>query len=309
MKRRTFLQALLGTGLMGAVSNLQASPLKSLWTSPNELDGDTVVFLSDLHCNPDGYQPAHLKKIVGKVLQMNPLPKQVICLGDLAYLTGQIHEYQHLRPLLEPLWKAGIEVTMAMGNHDRREEFATVFPEFASKSRLKDRLTFVVETPAVDFIVLDSLQQGEDKSTWITPGALDDGQRSWLQAELNGRQKPVVVCAHHPIHELGIESMLLTCPQCCGFIHGHDHRWRPEWSILNYKTPLVLRRLCLPSTGHWGDIGYAVLKIQPDRLAVKLEQDEFFFPEPMPEGQPVPSQWKMIVDDHKGEVCTFNLHR
>lgn len=309
MKRRTFLQALLGTGLLGAVNNLQASPLKPLWKEPQALDGDTVVFLSDLHCNPGGYQAEHLRKTVAKVLQMDPLPKQVICLGDLAYLTGQIQEYQYLRPILEPLWKAGIEVTLAMGNHDRREEFATVFPEFAAKSKLKDRHTFVVETPAVDFIVLDSLQQGEDKSTWITPGTLDDEQRNWLQSELNGRQKPVVVCAHHPIHELGIESMLLTCPQCCGYIHGHDHRWRPEWSILNYKTSLVLRRLCLPSTGHWGDIGYAVLKIQPDKLVVKLEQDEFYFPEPLPEGEPVPVQWQMIVDDHKGEVCTFNLHR
>ena len=299
----------MGTGVLGTFSNLQASPLRPLWENTRDTDGDTVVFLSDLHCNPGGYQAEYLKKTVAKVLQMSPLPKHVICLGDLAYLTGQLQEYQYLRPLLEPLWKAGIEVTLAMGNHDRREEFAAVFPEFAQKTRLKHRHTFVVETPAVDFIVLDSLQQGEDRSTWITPGALDDEQRKWLQSELNGRQKPVVVCAHHPIHELGIESMLLTCPQCCGFIHGHDHRWRPEWSILNYNTQLVLRRLCLPSTGHWGDIGFAVLRIQPDRLAVELVQDEFFFPTPLPEDEPMPVQWKMIVDDHKGEVCTFNLHR
>ena len=305
MKRRTFLRALLGTGFLGMMPDIQAFPS----ASPQVLGGGRVVFLSDLHIHAEDYQIGHLQKIVHQLLSMNPLPEHVVCLGDLAHLTGQIADYESLKPLLEPLQQAGIQLTLAMGNHDRREEFAQVFPEQAAQSCLKDRYTYKISLPEVDILVLDSLNQGDDKTTWITPGILDEEQKNWLQQELNGRQKPVLVCAHHPIHELGIESMLVSCPQCCGYIHGHDHRWRPDWSILNYKTPLVMRRLCLPSAAFWGDIGYCVMHILPDKLTVELHQDDFFFPEPLPENQEVPVQWKMIVEDHQGQTCSFKLRK
>ena len=40
------------------------------------------------------------------------------------------------------------------------------------------------QRPRSPFIVLDSLQQGEDTTTWITPGALDDRHRARLGAAL-----------------------------------------------------------------------------------------------------------------------------
>lgn len=237
---------------------------------------------------------------------MKPLPRNVIALGDLAYLTGQPSEYEGLKSIITPIEDAGITLTLAMGNHDRREEFRQVFPTNAAMSVMKDRYVYVVKTPKADIIVLDSLQQGADNKTWITPGALDDGQKEWLKNTLASYTKPVFVSSHHPIHEVGISGILLDSPTCCGYIHGHDHRWRLDWFKKSYSDTRMVRTLCLPSTGHWGDIGYTCFRLYDDKAVASLHEKEFFFPEPAKTPSEAPAQWQMIVDDQDGNTCTFS---
>lgn len=313
MDRRTFIGSLAAAGCLGAIQEAEASPLVKFANAAGRkggrkgFDDDLVIFISDLHCNPDGYQPDKLRKVVAEILNMRPLPRNVISLGDNAYLTGQPREYEGLKSVLSPIEEAGINLTLAMGNHDRREEFRQAFPSIASKSLMNDRYVYIVKTPKADIIVLDSLQQGEDNSTWITPGKLNDGQKEWLRSTLASYTKPVFVSSHHPIGETQISGILLDSPTCCGYIYGHDHRWRLDWFKKSYGETRMIRTLCLPSTGHWGDIGYTCFKLYDDHAAATLHELEFFFPEPAKTPAEAPAQWKMIKDDQDGNSCTFSF--
>lgn len=310
MDRRRFVKDLAALGCLGLAGGLDGPKAPAFNAAGgrknrNGFDGNLVVFISDLHFDPAGYQPDKLRKVVSEILAMRPLPKNVISLGDNAYLTGQVSEYEGLRPVLQPLMDAGITLTMAMGNHDRREEFARVFPEIAARSVLGDRMVFIVETPRADFIILDSLQQGEDRSTWIGEGAIDEAQAGWLKRTLDSYSKPVFVCAHHGYKENNLKAVLTSAPTCCGYINGHHHRWTKDFIRKNWKETHIVRTLGLPSTGHWGDIGYAVAVLGDSSMKVTLHQSEFFFPEPVPEGRPAPALWKAIAGENRGQVCEF----
>lgn len=271
-----------------------------------KFDDNLVCIISDTHVNPGSYQPDKLRRMLEEILRLNPRPRNIIVLGDLAYLTGRPEEYALFKEILAPLGDSGIRLTLAMGNHDRREVFAEYFPEQKAQSRLDDRYVYVVETPRADFIVLDSLQEGEDKTTWITPGALDERQVNWLQERLSSyTDKPVFVMAHHPIQETGIRNLLIDSPTCCGYIHGHNHVWQTSWVKKNYSEYQVLPILCVPSTGHWGDIGYTLLELGDHRATARLREFEFFFPHPVPEGEPIPEQWTQFVKEHEGASYTF----
>lgn len=313
MKRREFLGGILAAGCLGAIEKAEASPFvkaaaKAGKAKKGRFDEDLVVFISDLHCNPDGYQADKLAAIVDKIVSMRPLPRNVIALGDLAYLTGRTEEYERLKAILAPIGQAGITLTLGMGNHDRRDNFKTVFPEQAAKSRMKDWLVYVVETPKADIIVLDSLQQGEDTKTWITEGAISDDQRAWLvQTLAQYRNKPVFVSSHHPIHETAVKSELLACECCRGYLYGHDHRWRRDWFKRNYRETRIVPTLCMPSTGHWGDIGYVAFHIGEDKAVAVLHEEEFFFPKPASDPAQRPAQWDMMVEDKKGAQATFSF--
>ena len=323
MDRRSFLSSLALLGLQGCFLDASAAVRRAAQTAGLDpaglaangskrqhgavrLDDNLVCLISDLHTNPGSYQPGRLERTVADILALNPLPRNVIALGDLAYLTGKPEEYALLKEIIAPLEAAGIRVTLAMGNHDKRANFAEAFPAYAETSQMKERFVFVVETPRADFIVLDSLQESTSKYKWITPGAIDDAQRDWLKDKLaTYTTKPVFVMSHHPLEEIGIKDLLLDCPSCCGYIHGHNHVWRPGWIKKNYHEQLVVRTLCVPSTGHWGDIGYTLLDLEETQATARLKQFEFFFPVPAAEGEAKPAQWTMIEEEHQGALCRF----
>jgi len=315
MNRRNFLGSLAAVGLQGSAVTLNASSMKRLLgprrnkKASMQMDSNLVVFISDMHVKPAGYEGEKLKRVVDEILRMSPLPGNVIGLGDLSNLYGRVEDYEAAKPILQPLEDAGIRLTLAMGNHDRRESFARVFPEKAASTRVPGRMVYIVETPRVDFIVLDSLDQSEDATRWITPGTLDEGQRKWLATTLQSYTKPVIVCAHHPIHETRVTDLIAKNPTCCGYIHGHDHRWRVGWSDINYSTQDILRTLCLPSTGFWGDIGYTIFRQGEYSATATLVMLEYFYHTPLREGEEKPLQWKLIEQDNKGACCRFSCRR
>lgn len=313
MQRREFIRSIsaIGLGCIVDFNSFGKSFNKHSERTPRkvsrQIDDNIVVFISDLHSNPSGYQSDKLRKVVTDILAMNPLPKNVIALGDLAYLTGKTFEYESLKTVLSPLVEAGVSLTLGMGNHDRREEFSSVFPEQAAKSFFKDRLTYVVQTEYADFIILDSLQQGADSTKWIVDGALNDEQISWLAQKLNAYGKPVFVCSHHPIDQIGISSILTKSDSCCGYIYGHKHVWKKDWEKKSYHDRRLVRTLCLPSTGHWGDIGYTVFELGESQAVATLIESEFFFPHPADPGEDIPQQWLNFVEENKGAKCIFKF--
>ena len=277
-------------------------------TNPDEVrfDDNLVCIISDMHVRPGKYQQQHFERTVEEILALNPRPRNVLCLGDIAFLTGKPEEYAAAKPLLDRLEEAGMTLTMTMGNHDRRDNYAAVFPEKAAASELPHRFVYTVKTPRADFILLDSLIEPEDTETWITPGEIDDQQRQWLADKLKTyTDKPVFVLAHHPMGEVKLQKILYECPSCCGFIYGHEHMWIADWSHNRYKGLYILRNLSVPSTGHWGDIGYTLLRLEETRAVATFKQWGFFFPRPLKDGEQRPELWDEIEQDHRNATCVF----
>ena len=76
---------------------------------------------------------------------------------------------------------------------------------------------------------------------------------------------------------------MVECKNCFGYVHGHDHSWytralRP--SNAQWGTRAVKRTLCLPSTGHWGDIGYVLVRANADGVRAELQIFDRFYPDP-----------------------------
>ena len=73
------------------------------------------------------------KETVAEILSMRPLPRNVLVFGDVAYTCGLGVDYDFSRPLFGKLEDAGMAVTIGMGNHDRRSEYAKRWPEAAAR--------------------------------------------------------------------------------------------------------------------------------------------------------------------------------
>lgn len=265
-------------------------------------NAQTYVFLSDLHVCRGGITEEKLRARVAKILEIRP--DKVIVLGDLAYRTGKVEDYECVREVLAPIIEAGIGLHLCLGNHDRREEFSEIFPEFMSASPVPGRLAGVVNGRFADIVLLDSLKQGADTSTWIADGELDGPQLEWLKSTIEKCSRPFFVAAHHPLADLGIGRLLADNPLCAGYIHGHNHKWQTDWIEQNWKAPRILRTLCLPTTGSWGDNGYTVLSFHSDGAQASLFQDDFYFPKPL-SGSERPAVWNRLVEDHQGLNCSF----
>ena len=295
--RRGFLR--LG---MAAAACLAASG-RLFAKSAADFDDNLIVFLADVHAGAGEKCKVARKTFaatVAEILGMDPLPRNVIVFGDVAYKYGAGEDYDSSRPLFRKLEDAGIAVTIGMGNHDRRSEYAKRWPEAAAKSLVPGRYVPLVETPNVGFLMLDTLQGADDRPATDTGpqgGALSKDEQSFLKGFLSGRSKPVVVCAHHPCGDLWccgerLDALLCSSPAFAGYIHGHFHRW-----VLEKE-----REVCLPSASAWGDVGYAVCRCRSDRAEMECGLKGYMIPSPS--GDPL-----MMTPAHRGThtaVFKFN---
>lgn len=244
-------------------------------------DENMSVFMADIHVGP-GSQCADAKKTfkatVDEILALRPLPRNVIVLGDVAYRYGAGEDYDVALPILKKFTDSGVAVTIAMGNHDRRSEYAKRWPDAATKSLVPGRYVHLVETEHVGFLVLDTLQGLDGRPATDTGpqgGALSKDEKAFLERFLADREKPVVICAHHPSGDLWccggrLDALLRSSPCVAGYIHGHFHRWRQESE----------REICLPSASAWGDRGYAICRGLPDRVEIECVLKGFSIPSP-----------------------------
>lgn len=282
-----------------------------------DYDPDLTVLLSDIHINGVEGDPAYQREkfacIVGEILKLTPLPSRAVVFGDLAWLYGRKEDYLQSLPYLKQLEDAGIPVTIGMGNHDRRSTFLEVHPSYLERTKVPGRIVTECDAGAVDFLMLDGLQGTDDRGPRAmgpVSGKLDKDQQDWLLAELPKRRKPFFVCSHFPVHELSLggkpfADALVSAPGVIGYIHGHDHRWYKRYMRLGWKDGKLKRTLCLPSTGHWGDIGYVLMRTCENRAVASLVQKEFFFPSPPRPDAPVNALWNAIMEENKGQTCTF----
>jgi len=287
-------------------------------------DENLSVFVSDIHVS--GTEPEEtstqrrLASFVDEVLAMRPRPRRVVSLGDLAYLWGRPEDYAASKPHLARLAEAGIDLVFCMGNHDRRAAFAQAWPGVLEKSPVPGRFVSVSSLGTCDLVILDGLQGTDgrgEKDMGPGTGLLTPDQVAWIKAELPKRTRPFLVASHFPVHELAMSAkkndglarwLLKHAPMCRGYVHGHDHRWRPEWVKEEWTKSKSLRTVCLPSCGLWGDIGWAVVRTSADRAVCALEIRDFYFPrEPKTSARPGP--WRAKVEDHRGQKVTFLYDR
>jgi hypothetical protein len=305
-------------GFIGGLGAAAVAP-RLFAKKPSDYDPDLTVLLSDIHVNgvkgDAVYQREKFACVVGEILKLTPLPSRAVVFGDLAWLFGRKEDYLQSLPYLKQLEDAGIPVTIGMGNHDRRSTFLEVHPSYLERTKVPGRIVTVCDAGAVDFLMLDGLQGTDDRGLRdMGPGfgKLDKDQQDWLLAELPKRKKPFFVCSHFPVQELTaggkpLSRALVTAPNVIGYIHGHDHRWYTRDMGMGWKKTGAKRTLCLPSTGAWGDIGYALMRTSKDRAVASLVQREFYYPRPPKPGMPVQHLWNAIVKANQNQTCTFAM--
>ena len=323
MTRRDFLRGAGAAAAFGAATQARLFAAKA-----RDFDEHLAVLLSDLHVNGldsldgAGIKPGMrrwLKANVAEILRMDPLPRHVFVLGDIAHLHGRLADYQYSYTDLKLLVYAGINLVLTMGNHDHRKAFLEVWPEYAGRSPVPGSIHTVTHCADYDVVMLDSLNEKDAPNAWNpVNGALSPVAQEWILAELPKWPRPFFICAHHPIWQLKfgdgkktMERMIDTFPNCRGYINGHDHLWKTN--IANWRNPATVPWLTLPSNGFWGDIGYVTLRTREWRgrkcVYARLVQKDFVLnggnPNPDPSYRPI--MWESRMEDLKDAQCTFML--
>lgn len=318
MRRKDFLTSILalsGTALVPSAS--VARQIENI--SMADVSGDaTTILMGDIHISGDfneqgkpkhyPYNPICLEQQVREILAMRPLPRNLIILGDVAWDHGLKEDYEYAARLFRPLQEAGIRITMAMGNHDRRAPFFEVFGEYRTQTKVKGRVVSVVELPDVDFVVLDSLDElpnlKRGQSTTVS-GKMDDEQIKWLESYLSTAKRPVILSAHHPLGEMSnLEAVIAKSPAVVAYIYAHVHVWNKGVRIIRPRDPeRMVPHISLPST-FYGDIGYAVMRTTKEEAVITYSSNGFWWAQPV---ENPPKVWAQRVADLSAERCTILL--
>ena len=320
MDRKEFLATVMALGGSAFLPEVKASVVTRmddlLAEAPKKkIDPCKVVFLSDIHiCGEmvDGkprvypYNPTSLQLCINDILAMRPLPANVIVTGDVAWDYGLEEDYRYAAELLAPLERAGIRVILGMGNHDRRDAFLKVFPQYAEQTKVAGRIVTHLALPDVDVVMLDSLCELPDlkpRQATKVSGEINAEQIEWLKSFAAGSSRPMILCTHHPIGEMpNLDKFVSDTPTVAGFVYGHTHSWDKIARIMRSRTPLrMLPMVNLPAT-FYGDIGFAVMTTSPEGAKFEYSSKGFWWPQPL---DTPPAAWQRRVDDLQNEVANF----
>ena len=312
MTRRNFL---LG------FSALAAGGCRSFFTgAAGDYDDDLTLLISDVHLSGTeekyGYTQEKLRDFIAEVLRRGPLPRRIVCFGDLARFHGRREDYAVAAKMLRPLVDAGIELVLGMGNHDRHDNFFECFPEYAPRSLVQGSMVSSVHLKDCDLLLLDSLDPAAEGGAG--KGVLSEAQQEWLKRELPEWKRPVILGSHHAVEELKVGGAPLSVliresPMARGYLYGHIHRWTTGWFHGHQWGPCapIFRKVSLPSLGYWGDIGWAELRTTPDLATLSLRQNDFYFARPLSYDScgtlERPALWDELLKSNLGATCSFRL--
>lgn len=306
----------LAAGKAAADGGSEAAPVER---GKRVLDPCSIAVISDIHTGlPRAQQqyrtgqeypwmPEAVEKSVAEILALPNPPANVIGLGDLSLAFGEPGDYEVAARVLKPLEDAGIKVTHTMGNHDIRAEFLRFFPGYDRTTKVPGRFVSVVETPHVDFILLDSLKEPTVRGSYpaCTGYGLGDEQTAWLKDTLASCTKPVFVCAHHMADTLGLRGVISRAKTTVGYLHGHHHHWMTNYIHADYSRNVrVVRQMGFPSFGLDTDVGWGLLVTKADKATLWCRNRDFYFPVKKPQEER-PASWDAHVRDWAGRKIEF----
>lgn len=163
-----------------------------------------IAQVTDIHLGflPD--DPAELNRrrfddVIASLLALTPRPDLLLATGDLTE-SGTIASYRILKTLCDAL---PFPVLPALGNHDSRENFCSVFPDVPRIAG--GFVQYARDAGPLRIIVLDTLDEGHHG------GNFDAARGDWLHAELAASDRPTIVVLHHPPIETGNGWMTEDC--------------------------------------------------------------------------------------------------
>ena len=190
-----------------------------------------IAQISDVHLGfaPGGRDEPNRRRlddVIAALGRVRPTPDLLFVTGDLTE-HGDVASYHQLRDAFAGF---GCPVHYMVGNHDLRANFAQVLPG----QYVDGFLQYIVDTPALRFVVLDTLEEGRHG------GGFCEVRAAWLAARLaEVPDRPTLVLLHHPPMPVGIAWMdcdpaepwiaRLTAAldghrQVVGLVTGHLHR-------------------------------------------------------------------------------------
>lgn len=166
-----------------------------------------LLVISDPHITPVGQTiigldtHARFTAALDHALAHHPDAAALILLGDLTH-HGEPAAYHRLRNAIAV---CPVPVVPLVGNHDRRDAFCACFADAAVTPQ--GHVQTAIDLPGCRLITLDTLD-GPPYPAGHHSGWLCDARLAWLDAELAAaRNRPVIVCAHHPPFDTGIVGM------------------------------------------------------------------------------------------------------
>lgn len=311
--RRDFIGSMVsmsaGAALAGCVSGL----------SKGHYDNALSVLISDLHvggADPElDYTHGKLTCVVDEILAMRPLPRRVVCFGDIGLSYGLAADYAMSKPILQRLVDAGIELHLTMGNHDRRSNFLKEWPEYGVNQVVPGRFARVISLGDADLVLLDTLKGTDnraDNDMGPVEGTIDTAQLKWFESFVAQAKRPFFVGSHQ-FRDLYVEgnkpiARAAKSQYFSGWIYGHDHSWCPDVAVASWEKHLIAPTLALPSTGLWGDIGYVLFRTDAAGATASLAQSDFFFQTPTAHAAR-PRFWDCRLRDNQGKTMRFDFER
>jgi hypothetical protein len=233
LSRRTFLRRALLAG-----AGLTLTP--HLHAAMRRTDASSFALLADTHIAAESAvvhrgvnMSEHFRAVAREIIGLPERAARVFIVGDCAFSAGEPADYVQLSSLLDSLRADRLNLTLALGNHDQRENFWTALEsQKAARRPIAQKQVAFIKTKHLNWLVLDSLEK-----TLQTPGALGADQLEWVEKTLDANQKmPTVIVVHHnpgednKIGGLKDTEALLEIirprKQVKAWIYGHTHNWK-----------------------------------------------------------------------------------
>lgn len=163
----------------------------------------TIAQITDLHITTDKdplnqrRNEARLRQVMAAIHELRPRPVAIIASGDLVD-RGEREEYLELQRLMA---KSEIPIYYALGNHDGREAFLSVFDGPGAQTDPNGYVQYAVDFGDMRMVVCDTLGGPNH-------GEYDEARAAWLEATLDAApDRPTAVILHHPPILSGIRWM------------------------------------------------------------------------------------------------------